>query len=120
MNKVLLLTVLFGVAIMPMSALAGAAVEVPDDIIPAGEGLTVSGMIGIITLAANWLYTILLVVAAIYIVWAGFTYVTSGGKPEKLEEARAQIKNALIGIAIAVVARGLVEVVKSLATDVLI
>ena len=43
-------------------------------------------------------------VAVAFIIWGGFTYITSQGEPEKLVEARKTIVNALIGAAIAVMA----------------
>lgn len=39
-------------------------------------------------------------VAVVYIIWAGFDYITSSGDPEKAQKARQKIINAVIGLII--------------------
>ncbi|GAC1391374.1 MAG: hypothetical protein NVSMB46_03660 [Candidatus Saccharimonadales bacterium] len=41
-------------------------------------------------------------VASFFLVTAGFTYITSSGHPEKLEQAKQVIRNALIGLVIVI------------------
>ena len=62
----------------------------------------------------NWLFSILLVIAAIYIVKAGITFVTAGGDPGKVETARNDVMYALIGVAVAILSRGLVVLVRTI------
>jgi len=62
----------------------------------------------------NWLFTILLVVAVIFIIFAAFTFVTAGGDPEKVNTARNQVMYALIGVAVALLAKGLVILVQTI------
>ena len=57
--------------------------------------------------ALNWFFGIALVVAAIMLVYAGFNYVTAGGNDEKIKTATKTLIFALIGVAIALLARGL-------------
>jgi phosphoglycerol transferase MdoB-like AlkP superfamily enzyme len=68
----------------------------------------------ILTKIVNWLITILLVVAALFIVLAAFTFVTAGGDPEKINTARNQVLYALIGVGVALLAWGLVALVKKI------
>lgn len=68
----------------------------------------------ILTKIVNWLIMILLVVAALFIVLAAFTFVTAGGDPEKINTARNQVLYALIGVAVALLAWGLVALVKKI------
>jgi hypothetical protein len=42
--------------------------------------------------------------AAFFLVWAGYLYITSAGKPETLESAKKTIKNALIGLTLVLAA----------------
>ena len=44
------------------------------------------------------------VLAAIYVLYGGFQYLTSQGEPDKIQTARQTILNSLIGLAIALVA----------------
>jgi hypothetical protein len=48
-------------------------------------------------------------VAVGYVVYGGFRFITSQGDPEKLKNARNTLINALIGVAIAVLASSLVS-----------
>jgi hypothetical protein len=68
--------------------------------------------VGAIEAIITWLITIILVVAALFIVLAAFTFVTAGGDPEKVNAARNQVMYALIGVAVALLAYGLVLLVK--------
>lgn len=59
----------------------------------------------------NWLFAILLVVAALFIIVAAYNFVTAAGDPEKTTAARNFVLYALIGVLIAFVAKGLVALV---------
>ncbi|TSC75365.1 MAG: hypothetical protein G01um101430_460 [Parcubacteria group bacterium Gr01-1014_30] len=60
----------------------------------------------------DWLFTILLIVSAIAIIVAAFLFVTAAGDPEKTSKARNFVIYALIGVAVAIAARGLVALVR--------
>ena len=60
----------------------------------------------------NWLFVILLVVAVIFIVIGGLMYVTAQGDPEKVKKASQYVLYALIGVIVALLARGLVTLVQ--------
>jgi len=64
-----------------------------------------------LTKAINWLFGLVIAVAAIMLIWAGFTYVTSAGNAEKMKTALNSVIYALIGIAIAILAKGLIYMV---------
>lgn len=53
------------------------------------------------------------VAVVVWIVWAGFTYVTANGKPDKIKEAHARLLWALIGAGILLGAAGISAVVES-------
>ena len=51
------------------------------------------------------------VVATGYIIWAGFQYMTSAGDSGKMANAKTTLTNACIGLVIAIVASGIVQLV---------
>jgi hypothetical protein len=48
-------------------------------------------------------------VAIVFIIYGGFQYVTSDGQPDKTKDAQTTIINALVGLAIALVATAMVS-----------
>ncbi|HYG84483.1 MAG TPA: TrbC/VirB2 family protein [Verrucomicrobiae bacterium] len=54
-------------------------------------------------------------VAVAFVVYGGFKYVTSTGKPDKLEEAKSTLKYAGIGLVIVLAAYTLVDFVAGIA-----
>jgi phosphoglycerol transferase MdoB-like AlkP superfamily enzyme len=62
----------------------------------------------------DWLFTILLVIAAISIIIAAYYFVTAAGNPETVSKARNFVLYALIGVAVAVASRGLVSLVRTI------
>ncbi len=84
---------------------------IPDTTLAQGIGVPCDGpdcnFCHFITLANNviaWLIGVLAVVFGAMIFAAGFGLVTSGGNPSKLEEAKKNMTNALIGIIIVLAA----------------
>lgn len=69
----------------------------------------------------NTVKTILLAIgiglAVILLIVGGIKYMTSQGDPEKAKSARAMIINALIGVAIMLIALFLIGLVQSFLTD---
>jgi hypothetical protein len=51
------------------------------------------------------------VLAIIFTIWGGFQYILSQGEPERSSQARSSIINALIGLAIAISAVAIVNLV---------
>ena len=91
---------------VPVVSLAQPAEAIPDTI------TTPDDIIAIIDNAANWLFVILLSVALLFILIAAFQFLTSGGDPARVQSARASLMYALIGLAVAFLARGLVFLVR--------
>lgn len=74
---------------------------------------TYAGAIKYVEKAANWLLYIVIALAVVFIIYAGFLYLTSGGDDEKTKAAKNYIVYAVIGIAIALLARGIVLLAKN-------
>ena len=62
----------------------------------------------------DWIFVVVLVGAVIFIVLAGWQFISGGGEPQAVSQARNKLLYAAIGIMVAVLARGIVVAVRSL------
>ncbi|MDP1538422.1 MAG: hypothetical protein Q8M00_00105 [bacterium] len=100
MKKIVLSLTLISFLVFP--ALAFAQPPATVDIMATLDGIV------------DWVFGILVIFAAIMLVWAGFSFITAGGDATKLGEARQKILYALIGIIVAFASRGLIAFVQTL------
>lgn len=75
---------------------------------------TQANLFSLITLITNWVFTIFLILAVIFIILAGLQFLTAGGKPEGVSEARQKLIWAAVGILVALLARGIPAVLENL------
>lgn len=108
MKKFILGLVLISLLVLPALSLVQAQVT---DVLPDKTAGDVMNAFGIVT---NYLYTILLALAAIFIMLAGFTFVTAAGDPEKVKTARSYVVYSILGVLVAFLAKGLVDLAKTL------
>jgi len=106
MKKIIPALVIASYLVFP--ALAAAAIKEAPTIVETPEGLEAK-----ITVIGNWIFTILLAVASIFLIVAGFFFITAQGDPQKITTARQMLINALIGVGVALSARGMVAVIDS-------
>lgn len=104
MKKILSSLLLVSFLALPLIALAEAA--------PAAPELDVMDMLDSIT---NWLFIILLVIAAIFIILAAYYFITAMGDPDKVSKARSFVLYALIGVLVGFAAKGLIMLVERIA-----
>ena len=90
-----------------------AQFDAPGDALPLPRFQTYGVAIQLVEKAANWLLYIVIALAVVFIIYAGFLYLTSGGDEEKTKAAKNYIIYAVIGIAIALLARGIVLLAKN-------
>lgn len=81
---------------------------------PAPGTLTIDELVARIDLIARWIFTILLVLAVVFVLWAAALFITAGGNPAKVEEARSRLIFAAIGIVVAVLAWSVPTIVRSI------
>ena len=62
----------------------------------------------------NPLFLILVAISTVFIIFAAYTFVTSGGDPGKTETARTTLIYAIIGIVVAFLALALYNILKAL------
>lgn len=68
----------------------------------------------IITTVGDWMFGILIALAAVFIMYAAFLYLTAAGDEEKLKQAKNIIVYAIVAIVVGVLARGMVVIVQNL------
>lgn len=105
MKKIALSLVLASLSVMPVVALAAANTTAPN-----------LDVMATLTKITDWLFAILLVVAAIAIIIAAFQFITASGDPEKVGSARQFVLYAMIGVLVALLAKGLVALVNTIVT----
>jgi len=108
MKKIILSLVLISFLALPVLAAAAEP--------PGPPEMTGTQTMEVITKIVNWLFAFLLVFAVIFIIIAGFQFVTAGGDPEKVKTARQSVIYAIIGLAIAFLARGITALVERIVT----
>ncbi len=114
MKKTLLSLVLFSLLMMMPMGVAMAQLEDSPETLPTSNISSFQDVLDLVDGFVDWLYAFLLVAAAFYLVWGALDYVLGGGDEEKIKSGRNKIKYALIGVAIAVVSKGLLDIVAGL------
>lgn len=97
--------------LLPVLALlipAVASAAVPVDTID-----TPQEVIGAIKNIGDWMYTIFLALAVIFIIYAAFIYLTSGGG-DGVAKAHKMLLYAAVAIAVAVGANGIIALVQAI------
>lgn len=112
MKKIIITLSLISLLMIPIAVWAGEQTE-----IPAAPFESAGDLVDKINDIGNWAFTGLLALAAIFLVVAGYFFVTAGGNPENVNKARQMLINALIGVAIGLAARGLVAVITSIVSE---
>jgi hypothetical protein len=51
-------------------------------------------------------------VAAFFVMWGAFLYMSAGGSPHQMERGKSAIVNALVGLAIVLMARVIAEMIQ--------
>ena len=116
MKKKLLILVLIGFLVLPtLSALAQWPTDLWGNQPSVNQGSAVPaprlGILATFNRIIDWMFTILLIVAAMYIIMAAFSFITAQGDVEKVAKARQFVLMALVGVAVAFMARGLVDLI---------
>lgn len=111
---------LLAVAAGSLTALTAAAQQQPFEVIP-NPGQTIlrggpTGVVGLLETITNWAFVLLLVLAVLFIILAAYKYLFSGGSDEAVETAHKMIIYAVVAVAVAFLAKGIIFVVRQLVT----
>ena len=100
MKKFVSTIVSTSLVVLPTVGLAQPATAPTIDVMQALDDVT------------NWLFAILLIVAVIFLIIAGFYFITAQGDPDRVQKARNMVLWSLVGVAVGVLAKGLVMLVR--------
>jgi hypothetical protein len=78
---------------------------------PAGNINTVDDVFVLINQIFNILFWLLIVLAALFIIWAAFTYLTAAGDSEKITKANHRVIFAAVAVVVGVLAKAIPTVV---------
>jgi hypothetical protein len=112
MKKFIVFSLLALMVFAPMLASAQASIPDARNTVLAGGP---SGVVKLIKVITNWLFTILLVLAVVFIILAAYKYLMSGGG-EEVGAAHKMVMYAAVAIAVGFLAKGIVFVVEELVT----
>lgn len=101
----------FSLLLAPVVFAAPGCLNTVEGCLPETKIVDVDGLLRFLTKVTSWLFIALLFMAFIFIIIGGFTYVSSKGDPKAIASAKNYIIYALIGVAVGVLAKGLVYLV---------
>ena len=104
------------VALMNIANAAPAAgiTEVPYSPLPSSPITSVGGGVGFICYLLGWAFTLLIVLAVVFVLFAAFSYLTAGGDTEKVAKANKSLMFAAVAIVIGLIAKGVPSLVATL------
>jgi len=118
MNTKKLSRYLIGITVCAVifSFLSAAAVAVAEDApgdvkVPLTSG---ADLINLINSVIGWVQVVFFTFAVLFIIFAAFSYLTSGGDPEKTKTAMNAVIYAIVAIAVAMISFGIKAVVQSI------
>lgn len=103
---------------LPVAAFAQGAGGWSGNPLPESPVDSTQDVMRIISNVVKWTYTLFFVAAVFFILVAAYNFVTAGGDKKKVDAAKAQLKYAAIGIAVALLASGAVTLIRNVITDV--
>jgi hypothetical protein len=82
-----------------------------------GQTTSVTGWVNILITIVRWFYTIIFVVAVLFILLAAFHFITSKGDAATTTKAKQELLYAVIGIAVALLSYGIVTLITNSLTS---
>jgi uncharacterized membrane protein len=87
--------------------------EIPGPIVNTVGPTSVTGWVDVLITVVRWVYTIIFIVAVLFILLAAFNFITSKGDAVKTATAKNQLLYAVIGIAVALLSYGIITLVRT-------
>jgi type IV secretory pathway VirB2 component (pilin) len=106
MKKIALIATSVALLASPMLALAATSYSIED--IGGSIGLGTSDLKQTVINVIQWVLGIMALVAVVFIIIGGVTWMTAGGNEEKVEKAKKIISAAVIGLIIVLLAWAIV------------
>lgn len=105
LQSIFLAVSLVGNIAFPLLAFAQAS--------PPAVDLDFAAFLRLIAQVISWFFTFLLVLSVGVVLYAGFTLLTSGGEPQKIESGKKLLLWAIVGFSVAILSRGIITLVCS-------
>ena len=87
----------------------------PSWIVSAPTGPTTgAGLVALIENLINWFFVGFLITAIVFVILAGWQFITGGGDPQAVGQARAKLLWATIAIVAALLSRGFVAAIQAI------
>jgi hypothetical protein len=101
--------------IVPMAVFAENEPFDPGVAPPSGtvDNLTANDVARIVINIRNWFAGIVLIIAVMAVLVSAFMFMTAGGDDKKVDTAKKILKNAIIGIVVALLAFGAVSLISN-------
>lgn len=110
MNTLKKIAVAGAIAALPLLAFAQTPILQPT----AAQADPLQQVFGILNTLTNWLLTALIVLAALLVIFAAYTYLTSGGDSEKIGKAKDTLIYAAVAVAVGLLAKVVVAIAQQL------
>ena len=104
-KSILHLLIFGGILILPMHSVLAVTIDNP---------LAVDSFDALLDAIVNFVFWIGITLAPVMLIVAGFIFVTSAGNPERVNSAKKWALYTIIGLAVIILAKGLVAVLKSI------
>jgi type IV secretory pathway VirB2 component (pilin) len=104
LNKRILAVVLLAALLVPAVLVFGSGLsEAPPDV-PLDDA---------IDKIVNFVFGLLIAVAVLFIIIAGFMFITASGNDDQVKKARSMLLYAVVGVIVALLAKGIVTFLKT-------
>ena len=98
-----LIALIVGSLLLLSGGLALGQIDVAPEVEPIGALETIIDIV----------FTVLIVLAVLFLIIAGFYFVTASGNPEQIGKARNMVIWAIVGVVVALLARGIVSFIRT-------
>jgi len=112
--KKIAFALLFALVLTTTVGGVASAQDDPETPLPPALISTTEELEDLVATIINWIFFIFITIAVVMIILAGLQFVTGGGDPAKVSEARTKLIWAAAGIGIALTARGFEPIVRDL------
>ncbi len=105
--------------LLPVAALAQQAPASPDSATTLKNPLNAKSFEGLFSdILSNVIIPVTALIGVVFIIFAGFKFVTAQGKPEKVQEAKKRLMYVLIGVGIIISSEIILDLLLNTLTEV--
>lgn len=117
-KKVIIISLLLVFTILPFVSLAEGLLGNPSGLSLPNPLGTTSDLPDLVNKIIGVVLDLLLVVAVVYLVYAGFLFVKAQGNPDAINDAKSNLLWAVIGLAVILGAQAIADFVKNTITGI--